>query len=629
MRVRGVLLAVAAMLSPRAGAATTWYVDDDNCPGPGSGTEADPFCSIQSAIMDAADGDEIIVAAGTYFETVNLVGKAVTLRSSAGPQDTVIDAQGNGTVVIGAGAAVLDGFTITGGWADNGGGMLNSSGSPTVVDCRFVNNSAVLGGALYGDAGTATLVDCCFITNVATSGGALRFDGGEVVIEGCTFIGNFADFNGGAILGLHAAVALTDCILSGNEADVGGAIDAIAGTLRLVGCRLVGNQATAGGGAIFDGENLEFEIVDCDVSDNSAVEGGGIYVSTFGSEIVNCTVASNQGYGVRANVGASGLTAANCVLWDNLPGAIDGAVPSSTVTYSDVEGGWTGPGSNNIDADPQFAVDVTGTWTSDPVYDPATDRTVLIDASANFAPDGLVGRSIVPNSGLPSIRTVVLANTANTITLIGELWSVIVNPGDTYQVRDNQLSADSPCIDAADNTAVPPDVTTDLNGNPRFLEIPEVPDTGNGDPPIVDMGAYESLGGGCLAITNLQTVCYGDGSTFTVNVEGLNACTGGTMTATFTGSGGAVGEDFCATLIVNTEQGGYCCSTQVCVPVPDCAVPALPGDLNGDGWIGVPDVLLLLDEWGSCPECGTCAADVDGDCEVGVGDFLLLLAGWT
>ena len=56
---------------------------------------------------------------------------------------------------------------------------------------------------------------------------------------------------------------------------------------------------------------------------------------------------------------------------------------------------------------------------------------------------------------------------------------------------DLRLSPGSPCIDAADNDAVPKDITTDLDGNPRFVDDPDTKDTGNGRPPIVDMGAYE------------------------------------------------------------------------------------------------------------------------------------------
>jgi len=97
---------------------------------------------------------------------------------------------------------------------------------------------------------------------------------------------------------------------------------------------------------------------------------------------------------------------------------------------------------------------------------------------------------------------------------------------------------------------VPEGIETDLDGNPRFLEILEIPESPDcpyqpgtcGDVPVVDMGAYESLGAGCLAVTSQEVVCHADGTTFTVNVEGLNACTGGTTQMSFTAGGGAVGE---------------------------------------------------------------------------------------
>jgi predicted outer membrane repeat protein len=54
-----------------------------------------------------------------------------------------------------------------------------------------------------------------------------------------------------------------------------------------------------------------------------------------------------------------------------------------------------------------------------------------------------------------------------------------------------RLFDSSPCIDAGDNDAVPPSITTDLDGNPRFVEFPPPGGTGNGTPPLVDMGAYE------------------------------------------------------------------------------------------------------------------------------------------
>jgi hypothetical protein len=70
---------------------------------------------------------------------------------------------------------------------------------------------------------------------------------------------------------------------------------------------------------------------------------------------------------------------------------------------------------------------------------------------------------------------------------------------------DFRLQANSPCIDAGDNMAVPADgldidgdgnvaepFPTDLAGVLRFADVPAVADTGNGTAPIVDMGAYES-----------------------------------------------------------------------------------------------------------------------------------------
>ena len=138
-----------AEASMNIGAVTIWYVDDD-CVAPGSGTEADPFCLIQDCIDAATDGDECVVAPGTYFETINFLGKAITL-SSTDPSDpavvaaTVIDATGLGQVSVVScntnegSNTILDGFTITGGTGtedDFGnrfcGGMYNSSSSPTV-----------------------------------------------------------------------------------------------------------------------------------------------------------------------------------------------------------------------------------------------------------------------------------------------------------------------------------------------------------------------------------------------------------------------------------------------------------------------------------------------------------------
>ena len=58
--------------------------------------------------------------------------------------------------------------------------------------------------------------------------------------------------------------------------------------------------------------------------------------------------------------------------------------------------------------------------------------------------------------------------------------------------------------------------------------------------------------------------------------------------------------------------------------------PPPAADLDGDGYVGIADFLLLLNAWGDCVSCPpSCAGDLDGDCTVGITDFLLLLAAWT
>lgn len=53
-----------------------------------------------------------------------------------------------------------------------------------------------------------------------------------------------------------------------------------------------------------------------------------------------------------------------------------------------------------------------------------------------------------------------------------------------------------------------------------------------------------------------------------------------------------------------------------------------PGDLDGDGSVGASDLLILLTNWGPCPDCDDCPADLDGNCSVGASDLLILLVNW-
>ncbi len=58
--------------------------------------------------------------------------------------------------------------------------------------------------------------------------------------------------------------------------------------------------------------------------------------------------------------------------------------------------------------------------------------------------------------------------------------------------------------------------------------------------------------------------------------------------------------------------------------------PFPPGDADGDGVVGINDFLIVLGNWGQCPNpCPpSCPGDFDGDCEVGINDFLIVLGNW-
>jgi hypothetical protein len=114
-----VILTALSITAPTV-AVTTLYVDDDACPAPGTGAQLDPYCAIQTAIDATVDTDTILVAPGTYFEKINFNGKTITLKSTAGPNQTTIDAAGLNDSVVKCinnetPNTILQGFTITGG----------------------------------------------------------------------------------------------------------------------------------------------------------------------------------------------------------------------------------------------------------------------------------------------------------------------------------------------------------------------------------------------------------------------------------------------------------------------------------------------------------------------------------
>jgi parallel beta-helix repeat protein len=195
--------------------------------------------TIQAAIDASSDGDEIIVAPGTYYEAINFGGKAVHLRSSGGPAVTTIDATGLNRSVVrcisGEGpGTILEGFTITGGagtvvgGSTCGGGMYNASSSPTVTKCVFTGNSSVFGGGMFNDSSSPTVTNCVFQNNSASRDGGAVYNfgaGSNSAFTSCIFENNTALLNGGGMfVASTSGATIGNCEFRGNSAGAGGGV---------------------------------------------------------------------------------------------------------------------------------------------------------------------------------------------------------------------------------------------------------------------------------------------------------------------------------------------------------------------------------------------------------------------
>lgn len=195
--------------------------------------------SITEAITSSSDGDVILVGPGTWAESLDFRGKAITVKSSAGAQVTLITGIPNRSCVSFLNGetqdAVLEGFTITGGdgmpylGSIVGGGIYMIGGSnPVIRDCVIRDNEAQFGGGVHIALSSPTFEQCIFSDNTSMSnGGAVRIhDNSFPTFVECTFLNNHTNDFGGAIAYGNDSTGIHDnCIFDGNTADIrGGAI---------------------------------------------------------------------------------------------------------------------------------------------------------------------------------------------------------------------------------------------------------------------------------------------------------------------------------------------------------------------------------------------------------------------
>jgi predicted outer membrane repeat protein len=309
-------------------------VDDDG--------KAD-FNSIQDAINAANDGDTVLVYPGIYSGNINTQGLAIQLVSSK-LHEAIIDGGANNRGITctsdETAETVISGFLIKDCHVqDDGGGILLLDSSPTISNCRFVNNAASRGGAVYAEASSSVWTDCEFDGNGAGDGGAVYLtNASQVTMEGCSFINNSCGADGGAIRVKDGSslTLLDNCTFVNNVADVkhdearGGAIQVQDGsTLYADTCSFTGNQSGRFGGAIEASGNGELvTLLNCVFENNNADLGGGISCRDATVDIDFCRFENNNavdGGAIRFADGGVEATIDNCVFSGNY-GSNTGAI---------------------------------------------------------------------------------------------------------------------------------------------------------------------------------------------------------------------------------------------------------------------------------------------------------------
>jgi hypothetical protein len=369
--------------------------------GAGNGTSwTDAFTDLQPALVAAQAGDEVWVAAATYEPASPNGPRAATftlnpgvalyggfaggesklaqrdwianpttlsgdLNGDDGPVGSFINNGENSFHVVtvvdpGSPAAIIDGFTLAGGnanqpssppYAYSGGGLnIRRPASVEIRNCTFTANFAESSGGAIGWSGsadalpsTAVIHDCVFIKNAAQgTGGAVSHAGpnaGSLHIQRCWFIENRteepAEFGGGA-LGFFESPnpqqnVVEHCVFIGNQSFNGSVLSMYTSAAIMTNCLLHSNHCMAGGHAVITITAAEIALTNCTIVNNTTADGsmGGVGVPF--STISNCIIRNNTG----AQVGA--------------PQSGFGAV---TVEHSNIQGGW--PGTGNIDVDPLF-----------------------------------------------------------------------------------------------------------------------------------------------------------------------------------------------------------------------------------------------------------------------------------
>jgi len=478
----GLLLLAAAPV-----VAQTVHVDAANCSGPGNGSAADPFCSIQTAICDLRQtgGGEVRVHPGTYNESLRMF-PGISVISTDGPRQTTIDATGRpcttsacapsadqlrcSAVVWGSGATNadrLEGFRITGGSglfrnfgkagdAVVGGGIFVFGSSPTISN-NVIQDNALFnksthqfwGGGIYLGGGSYSVPTYPVIThNVIENNVAAP----RLAHDNPYPVGYDEAVGGGIYVGIYTAPTIRSNLIQGNQAGTGGSKNSVGGGIAVYSIApepvpsitrnvIRANFAEDLGGGIFFGRVADYfgdaptrGLVDSNLIElNEAEEnGGGLLAHTSAARIHNNTLVDN----FAEMGGGMGLYSTD---------GVEPALVNNIVAFNTATAGGQGGGG-----------------------------VALFTAPRVFHDNDFYGNT--PQN---------IGGEKSDAEYIGSEGNLSLDPRFASRIaesRDLRLLPDSPLIDAGHGTIAS---DLDLDGLPRVLD-------GDGDgQPAIDIGALE------------------------------------------------------------------------------------------------------------------------------------------
>lgn len=263
MKTMKTVVAVVFSLVAELCSAATYYVDSTRGSDENSGTEAEPFASIATALAQE-DVTEVVLAAGDYAPAATIeLGKAVVVRGATGnPAD----------VRVSGGAHKA--FSL-----DNASAVLRD----LVVENCTLNSINQDGVAVYVGKGVVSncVVRNCKMLNT-TGRGTLRLNSASAYAYNCVVSNNY--MNGGnsgggnsygAGIGITKGTAV-NCLVCDNSVSSANLVNGAGVYISegtLANSTVVNNRGNANGGVYVDGSSVK--VVNCLILGNSADGAGG------------------------------------------------------------------------------------------------------------------------------------------------------------------------------------------------------------------------------------------------------------------------------------------------------------------------------------------------------------------